>query len=183
MIVAEAWINHCIGGVKSWTLAIQCSGFRVRHFSFGCPPPIKISLFVSTVESVLLYGCEAWTLTKRLEKQLDGCYTRMLRTVMGVHWSQHVTNEDLYQDLPKFSEKIRGSRLQFAGHCQRRDDELVSKLVLWQPSHGQRQRGRRKLNYVDSLTLYTGFQIVELQTAMLDRAVWRATIVRGPHST
>ena len=25
---------------------------------------IKISLFISTVESILLYGCEAWTLTK-----------------------------------------------------------------------------------------------------------------------
>ncbi len=25
---------------------------------------IKTSLFISTVESVLLYGCEAWTLTK-----------------------------------------------------------------------------------------------------------------------
>ena len=102
---------------------------------------------------------------------------------MGVHWSQHVTNEDLYQDLPKLSEKIRGRRLQFSGHCQRRHDELVSKLVLWQPSHGQRQRGRRKLNYVDILTSDTGLQIEELQMAMLDRAVWKATIVRGPHST
>ena len=49
----------------------------------------------------------------------------MLQTVMRVHWSHHVTSEDLYQDLPKLSEKIRGRRLQFAGHCQRRDDELV----------------------------------------------------------
>ncbi len=45
---------------------------------------IKASLFISNVESVLLYRCEAWTLAKQLEKQLDGCFIRMLRTVMGV---------------------------------------------------------------------------------------------------
>ena len=55
------------------------------------PRSIKIGLFISTVKSVLLYGCEAWTLTKQLERQLDGCYTRMLQTI-----TQHVTNEDLY---------------------------------------------------------------------------------------
>ena len=34
---------------------------------------IKKRLFLSTVESVLLYGAETWTLTKTLEKQLNGC--------------------------------------------------------------------------------------------------------------
>ena len=34
---------------------------------------LKERLFVATVESVLLYGSEAWTLTKSLEKQLNGC--------------------------------------------------------------------------------------------------------------
>ena len=39
---------------------------------------LKECLFVATVESVLLYGSEAWTLTKSLEKQLNGYYTRLL---------------------------------------------------------------------------------------------------------
>ena len=30
------------------------------------------------VASILLYGCTTWTLTKWLEKKLDGNYTRML---------------------------------------------------------------------------------------------------------
>ena len=34
---------------------------------------IKIRVFCTVVESVLLYGLETWTLTKGLEKQLDGC--------------------------------------------------------------------------------------------------------------
>ena len=36
----------------------------------------------------------------------------MLQTVMGVHWSQHVASENVYQELPKLREKIRGRSLQ-----------------------------------------------------------------------
>ena len=39
---------------------------------------IKRSFFQAAVVSILLYGCTTWTLTKRLEKKLDGNYTRML---------------------------------------------------------------------------------------------------------
>ena len=42
---------------------------------------IKVRLFTALIESVLLYGSETWTMTKRLNKVLDGCYTRMLRMV------------------------------------------------------------------------------------------------------
>ena len=52
---------------------------------------LKYRVFAATVESVLLYGCEAWTLTPKLAKNLDGCYTRMLRSAYNIHWSQHVT--------------------------------------------------------------------------------------------
>ena len=39
---------------------------------------IKCSFFQAAVESILLYGCTTWTLTKHMEKKLDGNYTRML---------------------------------------------------------------------------------------------------------
>ena len=34
---------------------------------------LKRRLFIETVESVLLYESETWTLDRRLEKGLDGC--------------------------------------------------------------------------------------------------------------
>ena len=39
---------------------------------------IKIQFFRGTVESILLYGAESWTFTKKMEKRLDGNYTRLL---------------------------------------------------------------------------------------------------------
>ena len=43
---------------------------------------MKRSFFQAAVTSILLYGCTTWTLTKRLEKKLDGNYTRMLRAIL-----------------------------------------------------------------------------------------------------
>ena len=42
--------------------------------------------FQAAVVSILLYGCTTWTLTKWLEKKLDGNYTRMLRAILNKSW-------------------------------------------------------------------------------------------------
>ena len=47
---------------------------------------IKRSFFQAAVVSVLLNGCTTWTLTKRLEKKLDGNYTKMLRAILNKSW-------------------------------------------------------------------------------------------------
>ena len=102
---------------------------------------MKLRLMHTTVESVLLYGCETWTLTKTLLKQLDGTSPRILRMILktlNVHWSQTVTNEVLYGAIETISTKIRRRFLKFAAHCLRRDDEVVSDLVLWEPTYGTR---------------------------------------------
>ena len=45
---------------------------------------LKIRLFRATVESVLLYNSETWTINKTLQRKIDGCYTRMLRMAVGL---------------------------------------------------------------------------------------------------
>ena len=61
---------------------------------------MKCSFFQAAVVSILLYGCTTWTLTKRLERKLDGNYTRMLRAVLNKSWRQHPTRHQLYGHLP-----------------------------------------------------------------------------------
>ena len=50
---------------------------------------MKRSFLQAAVVSRLLYGCTTWTLTKRLEKKLNGNYTRMLRAILNKSWRQH----------------------------------------------------------------------------------------------
>ena len=135
---------------------------------------LKKKFFISTVESILLYGCEAWALTKADEKALDGSYTRMLRKAVNVHWSEHVTNEVLYGKLPALSDKIAARRLRLAGHCQRHPELSANKVVLWEPTHGRRNRGRPKTSFIDTLKRDTGAaDSAELAALMEDRSVWK----------
>ena len=144
------------------------------------PNKIKIRLFTATVESVLLYGCSTWTLTKAMEKSLDGTYTRMLRMALNVSWKEHKTNIDLYGNLPKLSSKIAERRCKLAGHCVRHPEEEASKTILWEPTEGTVNRGRKVTNYIDVLKRDTGLTNTnELRTAMMDRDIWRGLISKG----
>ena len=61
---------------------------------------IKCSFFQAAVISILLYGCTTWTLTKWMEKKLDGNYSRMLRAILNETWRQQPTKQQLYGHLP-----------------------------------------------------------------------------------
>ena len=139
---------------------------------------MKRRLFVATIESVLLYGAEAWTLTVQQERALDGVYTRMLRLALNVSWRDHLRNTELYGGLPRVSDKLRIRRLRLAGHCVRHPELSVSPLVLWDPLHGNvRRRGRKRTNFISMLKRDTGRDGIEdLRTAMLDRLVWRGYV-------
>ena len=117
---------------------------------------MKVRLFVSTVESVLLYGCESWTINKTTKKLIDGAYTRLLRSALNISWTDHVNNEVLYGSLPKVTSKIRERRMSLTGHCCRHNEEEASKVLLWQPDRGQPNRGRRRNTYSDTLLNDTG---------------------------
>ena len=83
---------------------------------------MKRSFFQAAVTSILLYGCTTWTLTKRLEKKLDGTYTRMLCAILNKSWRQHPTRHQLYGHLPPITKTIQVRRTRHAGHCWRSRD-------------------------------------------------------------
>ena len=140
------------------------------------PKKLKLRLFKATVESVLLYGAECWTLTKRLEQKLDGCYTRMLMRVQNMNWKQHHTLSEIYGNLPRITSTIQRRRLHLAGHWYRRTDQIISKVLLWQPTQGKRKRGRPYLTYVDQLVKDTGLDTKQLSKSMSDRDKWKVIV-------
>jgi hypothetical protein len=66
-------------------LAWQALNGMSRIWKSNMSRDLKVRFFIATIESILLYGCEAWTLTEALERSLNGTYTRMLRTALNVH--------------------------------------------------------------------------------------------------
>ena len=98
--------------------------------------------------SILLYGCTTLTLTKRMEKRLDGNYTRMLRAILNKSWRQHSTKQQLYGHLPPIMKTIKVRRIRLAGHCWRSTDEFVRDVLQWTPSPCRAKAGRPAWTYI-----------------------------------
>ena len=99
---------------------------------------VKVRFFVAAIESILLYGCESWTLTPKTECMLNGTYTKMLRKATNVKWWERRTNAEVDVELPLLGNKIAarmnlaGRRMKLAGHSYRHPDLAANDLVLWQ---------------------------------------------------
>ena len=88
---------------KAWTAIDRLSIIWKSNLT----DKMKRSFFQASVVSILLYGCTTWTLTKQLEKKLDGNYTRMLRVSPGSNTPQgtnYTVTYHLSRKLPKLDE-------------------------------------------------------------------------------
>ena len=134
---------------------------------------MKLSFFQAAVVSILLYGCTTWTLTKQLEKKLDGNYTRMLRIILNKSWQQHPTRHQLYGHLPPITKTIRVRRNRHAGHCWRKRDELISDVLLWTPAYGRVKAGQPARTYIQKQCEDMGRSPEDLPEAMNDGEKWQ----------
>ena len=134
---------------------------------------MKRSFFQAVVVSILLYGCTTWTLTKRLEKKLDGNYTRMLRAILNRSWRQHPTRHKLYGHLPPITKTIQVRWTRHAGHSWRSRDELISDELVRTPTYGRAKAGRPARTYIQQLCEDTGCSPDDLPEVTTDKEKWR----------
>ena len=120
---------------------------------------MKRSFFQAAVVSILLYGCTTWMLTKRLEKMLDGNYTRMLRAILKKSWQQHPTKHQLYGHLPPITKNTQFRRTRHAGHCWRSRDEV---MYSYGPPHMAGQKLDDQLEH--TFSSYVRIRDVALKT-------------------
>ena len=153
---------------KAWTAIDRLSVILKPNLT----DEIKCSFFQAVDVSILLYGCTTWTLTKRLENNLNGNYTRMLRAKLNKSWRQHPTKQQQYGHLPSITKTIQVRRTRHAEHCWRSRDELISDILLLLPSYGPAKTGRPARTYVQQLCADTGCSPEDLPRTMDDRERW-----------
>ena len=108
----------------------------------GMRRDMKIRLFRKPVESVYLYGWETWIIHGHsLEKNVNGCYSRLLRMALNISWKERIRNVDVFGNIPMPSVMIANRRMRVAGHIARHEDLLAKKLLFWEPQHAHRGRG------------------------------------------
>ena len=126
---------------------------------------MKRCFFQTAVVSIPLYGCTTWTLTKQMEKKLDGNYTRMLRVILNKSWRQHPKATPV-----RPPSKIRRTR--HAGYCWRSRDGLISDVLLWTPSPSRAKAGWPARTYTQQLCADTGCTPEDLLEAIDDGEGW-----------
>ena len=119
---------------------------------------IKCSFFQVVVMLILLYGYTTLTLTKHMEKNLIN-YTRMLWAVLNKSCRQHPTKQFLCGHLPPIMKTIQVRQTRHSEHCWRSKRELISDVLLWNPSHGQTKVWRPARTYIQQLCADTGCKL------------------------
>ena len=126
--------------------------------------------------SILLYGCTTWTLTKHMERKLDGNYTRMLWAILNKSWRQHPTKLQLYGHLPPITKTIQVRRTRHVRHCWRSRDELISDILLWTPSHRQAKATWPARTYIQQLCADTRCSLEDLPGVIDDTDRWQERV-------
>ena len=111
-------------------------------------------------------------------KHCPSLLTAAIPTWLGkwkdVTWKDHITNAQLYRDMPPLTEKIKSRRLRLAGHCHRHPELPANKLIVWEPNHGKRKAGRPIKTLLKTLIEDSGVKTKEeLANCMKDKDVWR----------
>ena len=143
---------------KAWT-AISCLSVIWKS---DLTDKIKRSFLQAAVESILIYGCTTWTLTKPTVEKLDGNYTIMLQAVLNKSRWQHPTKQLLYGYRLSITKTIHVRRTRNAGHCRRSKKEIISDLLLWTTSHRRAKSGRPARSYIQQLCADTGYTLEDL---------------------
>ena len=105
--------------------------------------PTKVCLVKAMVFTVVMYGCESWTVKKVECRTIDAfelwCWRRFLR----VPWSARRSNQSILKEIsPEYSSEglMLKLKLQYFRHLMRRTDSMEKTLMLGK-IEGRRRRG------------------------------------------
>ncbi|XP_076456851.1 uncharacterized protein LOC143291108 [Babylonia areolata] len=139
----------------------------------------KFLLYKSLVVSILLYGCETWTLMAETERRIQAFKTKCLRRLLHISYKKHKTNDyvrNLVSNLVGPQEPLLATvkqwKMAWFGHVIRHN--TLSKTILQGTVEGGRRRGRQRKSWSDNVKEWTKMTMPDLLTTAANRAAWRA---------
>ena len=112
----------------------------------------KIHKVKSMVFSVVMYGCESWTI-KKTEHWRTGAFRLWCwRSLLRVPQTTRRSNQLILKEInPEYSLEGLVLKLQYFGHLMWRADSLEKTLMLGK-IEGGRRRGWQKMRWLDGIT-------------------------------
>ena len=125
--------------------------FKSRDITF----PTKVRLVKAMVFPMVMYGCESWTVKKAECRRIDAfelwCWRRLLR----VPWTARRSNQSILKEISpgcSLEGLVLKLKLQYFDHWMQRTDSLEKTLML-RKIEGRRRRGRRRMRWLDGITI------------------------------
>ena len=109
--------------------------------------PTKVHLVKAMVFSVVMYGCESWTVKKAERQRIDAFELWWWRRLLRVPWTARRSNQFIVKEIsPEYSLEglMLKLKLQYFGHLMRRTESLEKTLMLGK-IEGRRGRGRQRM--------------------------------------
>lgn len=134
------------------------------------------------VFSVLLYGCESWTLDSQTEKRIEAFEMYVYRRMLRISWVQRITNDEVLQRMQKQKEilnTIKERKMQYLGYVMRGGRYEILRLIIEGKVQGKRSVGRRQNSWLKDLRRWFERSSAEIFRAAVSRAtiaIWIANL-------
>ena len=142
----------------------------------------RLNILKCYVYSIYCYGCEAWTLTKVLERKIEVFEMWCLRKMGKFKWSDLISNENVLKTLRAkrtLLHNIKQRKLKYYGHIKRKGNILTT--ALEGRMEGKRPKGRPRNTWFTDIKEWTGLKGGECSRMAADRNLW-GVIARQPSS-
>ena len=162
--------------VATWNKWREISGLLCNK---NIPLKSRGGVYSACIRSVMLYGTETWSITKRQEQVLVSCDRRLQRYMAGVRLTDRVSSEEVaaWCGLEQLETEIRRRRLRWFGHVKRREVGDCLGDVLRMEVDGARPRGRPRKSWRANVKEDLRMLNLREEDAQ-DRDRWRAIINR-----